>query len=368
MATLQELIDRTRLELSDLKVPLYERVSGSGSSARFDLKGVQNVTDVYVYPLGDPEAVLDEGADFTLHPREGLIVFDVPPPAGQVYIVEGEYSAYFSDEEIETFVKSAYQMHTRDRGIHYSALPSYEVLLVAILAKIEALWVLKTSSAYDINVHAPEGMFIPRGQRFEQLNLLVREMEERYKELSGALGVGLYAVEMFNLRRVSRSTGRYVPVYIDREFDDTRPPQRVYPNISSMFRPRAVDEVPKVTLNVRQGEPFAEDFFFTDEQGEIRILNGLEEFTAKLMLGKHTASVYATRILPQFTVEIDPTQDTVTLSLDEEQTAKLETTGDYFYHLRGPDENGETITLVRGTILVASDLPLKSTNITNVTS
>ena len=363
MATLQELKDRTRLELSDLKVPFYERFTGSGTGTRFDLKGIRNVDQVVLYELENPSNPLTEGTDYTLHPRDGMIVFPAPPDAGKHFVAEGEYSTFFSDEEIDLFVRSAFGMHTRGRGINYSALPGHEVILVAILAKIEALWVLKTSSAYDINVHAPEGMFIPRGQRFEQLNLLLQEMETRYRELSGALGVGLYAVEMFNLRRVSRTTGRYVPIYLDREFDDTRPPQRVYPDISPMGDDVAVDEVLVHDLHVRQGEAFEESFWLEDDDGEIRILTGDEEFTSRLMKGKHTAAIYPVTLLPEFTISVDTSEDTVSLTLSEEETSKLETTGDYFYHLKGPNSEGDTITLVQGRVRVTSDLPEKSTNI-----
>lgn len=360
MATLQELIDRTRLELSDLKVPLYERVSGSGSSARFDLKGVQNVTDIYVYPLGDPEAVLDEGTDYTLHAREGLIVFPEPPPAGTVFVVEGEYSRFFGDEELEIFVRTAFEMHTRGRNprISYGALPSHEVLLVAILAQIEALWVLKASSAYDINVHAPEGMFIPRGQRFEQLNRFLMEVEQRYKDLSGALGVGLYAVEMFNLRRVSRTTGRYVPVYIDREFDDTRIPQRVFPTVGNQFADMPEPSEDDVVLQMYQGRSFERILELFEDDGEYT-LTGADEFEAQIFM-----SPYATNTLredvPQFTVETDATS--VTLSLTAEQTAKFESNGSYVWVVSWR-RDGEEITRVQGRLLVEAGFPLKSPRI-----
>jgi hypothetical protein len=45
------------------------------------------------------------------------------------------------------------------------------------------------------------------------------------------LGLGLGALEIFRLRRVSLTTGRYVPVYTDREFDDPRWPKRQFPPI-----------------------------------------------------------------------------------------------------------------------------------------
>jgi hypothetical protein len=46
------------------------------------------------------------------------------------------------------------------------------------------------------------------------------------------MNIGRYKIEMLTLRRVSKTTGRYVPIYIDREFDDwTIYPVRVFPPI-----------------------------------------------------------------------------------------------------------------------------------------
>jgi hypothetical protein len=45
------------------------------------------------------------------------------------------------------------------------------------------------------------------------------------------LGVGLYAIEVTNLRRVSRTTGRLVPLFREREYDDYTLPERILPPI-----------------------------------------------------------------------------------------------------------------------------------------
>lgn len=365
MATLQELMARTRLELSDLKVPFYERIVTSGDSSRYDLKGISNIEgDFFLYPLGNPGAALTEGTDFTLQRSAGLIVFSTVPTAGTVYIAEGEYGEYFSDSEIETFVRTAFDMHTRNRNprIGYDSLPAHEVLLVAILAQIEALWVLKAASAYEINVHAPEGMFIPRGQRFEQLNRFLMEVEARYKELSNAMGVGLYALEMFTLRRVSRSTGRYVPIYLDREYDDTRPPQRVFPNISAQGAELPEPTIVKENIQVTHGRPFEKIFEITEDDLPLVLDTTRDVIEAHLLRTPYTAHLHR-NVLPEFTVTIGaPATHEVTIALTDEETSQLESTGSYQWTFSW-QRDGVEVYRVEGELLVESGLPLKSVNV-----
>lgn len=359
MATLDGLMRRTRLELADVKEPFYEPFSTSGSGMRYDLP-IENVSTFFLYPAGNPSGLLVEGTNYTLDKKRGVVTFHTQPTAGARYVAEGETAKYFSDEEIEIFVQSAFDMHTRSRNISMSDLPSVEELLVAILAQIEALWVLKTSSAYDVNIHAPEGMFVPRGQRFQQLNMLVQEMEARYKELSNALGVGLYAVEMFNLRRVSRLTGRYVPLYIDREVDDTRPPQRVLPAIGNQFTQQAKSTVTTYDLQVFQGRAFSETFTLTDE-GVALDLTTYPNFVVELYRTPYQTSRFRD-LLPQFTTVVDAAAGTVTISLTAAETKRLETTGHYVWDLTWLTDEGE-IALLKGRVLVESAYPYKNINV-----
>ena len=45
------------------------------------------------------------------------------------------------------------------------------------------------------------------------------------------LGVGLDRIEVMTLRRVSRQTNRFVPLYDSREWDDNSRPRRRFPPI-----------------------------------------------------------------------------------------------------------------------------------------
>jgi hypothetical protein len=103
--------------------------------------------------------------------------------------------------------------------------------MVVMLAAIEAMWALSTDAATDINVQTSDGTSVDRGQRFAQIQTQIGMLTDRYKTLCEKMGVGLYSIEVSNLRRVSRTTGRLVPLFREREYDDHSLPQRILPPI-----------------------------------------------------------------------------------------------------------------------------------------
>jgi hypothetical protein len=56
-------------------------------------------------------------------------------------------------------------------------------------------------------------------------------VDARYREYCQQLNVGFYRVEVTDLRRISLTTSRFTPIYIEREFDDYTLPQRRLPVI-----------------------------------------------------------------------------------------------------------------------------------------
>jgi hypothetical protein len=103
--------------------------------------------------------------------------------------------------------------------------------MIVMLACTEAMWALATDAATDINVQTADGTSVDRGQRFAQIQKQIELLTDRYKMLCEKMGVGLYAIEVTNLRRVSRTTGRLVPIFREREYDDYSLPKRVLPPI-----------------------------------------------------------------------------------------------------------------------------------------
>lgn len=364
MADREAIIERTRLEIADLRRPFYRTLTATGF-ARLDLQE-ENISTLFLYPREtgipfDPET-------YRVETDTGRVFFDEPPEYGTVVIAEGESSKLFTDDEIRIFVDSAFLKHTNERmpAVSMANLPPVEEHLVSILAKIEALWVLMTSAAFDINIHAPEGMFVPRAQRFEQLRALLQMTEQQYKDLCNALGVGLYTIKVGTLRRVSRQTGRLVPIFLPQEIDDTRPAQRVYPPVDSQGANVAQDSVMAHDLQVFQGRPFSETFSLLDpDSGEAVDLLAFPDFEATLYRDKHAAQM-GKDIIPEFEVEVDDAEGSVTISLTAEQTKKLESTGVYVWDLRwmvDADEDSIGLVLMSGKVLVEAPFPYRNVNV-----
>lgn len=248
MVTEASLISKVRLELGDQLESFRESFRGTGTKDDYNLPA-RNVTDVTVTLVGGDDAlyVLEEDTDYTLDREEGILTFMDPPEVDVLYIVEGKANGIFTEEELSHFVHAAADQHLKGRAVQkryrdghgfirydrkpmtLEDLPSEEEILVVLLSTIEALWALSTDAATDIDVVTSEGTHIPRGQRWRQLISQIDILTDKYRDLSMMMGVGLYAPEVLNVRRVSRTTGRLVPIFQSREYDETGPPVRKVP-------------------------------------------------------------------------------------------------------------------------------------------
>lgn len=246
----QTILARLRQEIGDFEETFFSRLQGDGFSRRFDLP------EEVISPVGLSVTLQTEGApaptavpsdDYTLDGRFGTIIFDTPPPNDATITVTGQRFQFFTDAELLVFVRSAALKHThsaeellvyRDtngfKRFLYSdqtvdTVPPVQHHLVALLAAIEALEVIRTDAAFDIDITTAEGTQLPREERFRNLGELIATKQVKYDELASKLGVGLGRIEVFTVRRVSRTTGKLVPVYVSREYDDVRtPPLRVF--------------------------------------------------------------------------------------------------------------------------------------------
>ena len=91
-----------------------------------------------------------------------------------------------------------------------------------------ALYTLATDASFDIDITAPDGVMIPRSERYRQLMQMIDVRKNQYKELCSQLGIGLFKIDVFSLRRISKTTNRYIPIYMPQEVDDISMPVRVY--------------------------------------------------------------------------------------------------------------------------------------------
>lgn len=248
MATEASVISAVRLELGDRLEPFRDSFRGTGDKDDWDLPG-NNLQEVRLFEVSPDGTITDyvEGTEYAVDRANGIVTFTVPPPQDILLVAEGTMNGIFTDEELTHFVHAATAQHLKGRTVQrryrdghgfirydrepmeLADLPKEEEILVAILATVEALWALSTDAATDIDVTTSEGTHIPRSQRWRQLISQIDILTDKYKDISGMMGVGLFAPEVLDQRRVSKTTGRLVPVFQSREYDEHGPPIRKLP-------------------------------------------------------------------------------------------------------------------------------------------
>lgn len=188
---------------------------------------------------------------YTLDGINGTLTFNQALPDNSTLQVAGQSWGMFSDIDLSTIVTQATWEHCagqtlteryktsqgfityRDTPKTLANIPQREQMLLIWLAEIEAFWALASDAATDVNVDTAEGTSIDRTARYGQLMKHIELLTERYTSRCAQLGVGLYRIETLNLRRVSRTNNRLVPIFKDREYDDHRYPVRELPQIDS---------------------------------------------------------------------------------------------------------------------------------------
>jgi hypothetical protein len=228
------------------------------------------ITNRYLVPYspidGATLLVTVDGVDVStavdVEETTGYITFDVMPDVDAPILVVGKYFRYFTDAEICQFVNDAFAQHTANHADAYGRavtlinLPGIEEYPVVVYASSLALYTLATDASFDIDITAPDGVTIPRSERYRQLMQMIETRKQQYRELCSQLGIGLYKIDVFSLRRTSKTTNRYVPVYLPQEVDDRSMPQRALLSMPSYGSAISPSDVPTYDLSMYQGDSF----------------------------------------------------------------------------------------------------------------
>jgi hypothetical protein len=312
MATLASLVDRVRVELGDLGKSFVTQFVADGSTNRFKL---------HYSPLdGNGVTVFQNGTDVSneasVEESTGVLVMDTLPADGDEFTVSGNYYRYFTQTEMEMLVNDAIIQHTGrttdpvGRQITVANLPTIEEYPIAIYAVTLALYTLATDSAFDIDIQAPDGVTIPRTERYRQLMEMVQTRREQYRELCTMLGVGMYKIDVMALRRISKATGRYVPVYKPQEVDDRSYPQRVDLPQTTYGDQTTPWPTESVELTSYQGRAF------TTVLPDIDLSNVGVDLTE----AKYADSTFVVKILPQRAAPIAAATFTIDDTNNDEDT------------------------------------------------
>lgn len=237
MSALVEMTHGARALLRDFAI-FFEAEQGplNNLTIRLEHPYVAQALQVYITDvMTDPEnPVTTLTSAWELDERNGLLKLTDASAQGKRVLVAGFHYKWFTDSDLARHVSDVIAEFTYDTGGDASSLTDVEAEVATLGAVVRALWSLCTELSLDIDVSTPEGMFIPAHQRFNQVWQMMQHWEQQYTDRAASLNVGLGKLEIFNLRRVSRLTNRYVPMYVDRELDDPYWPQRVYPAIPDL--------------------------------------------------------------------------------------------------------------------------------------
>lgn len=216
--------------VQDTGFPFAANVVVDGVSTVFDLP-VESISATASPPLVILNGTVISGQAtpiYFIDYKHGVISFySAPQPSGAELGVQGITYDYFDDDEVAQAVTDGFNLHVQDQSplptidpvLGQPTLSSSEEYLVSFLAAIELLWFRATDASQQIDIHTPEGVTIPRSERFRQLMQQINALQDEYKSMAGALGVGLYRVQVLWQRRVSYTTNRLVPLFEEQEYN-----------------------------------------------------------------------------------------------------------------------------------------------------
>jgi hypothetical protein len=316
VAVLADLLSRTRLELGDAPKQFTFTETGDGSTKDFYVKVKPLDVDTLVVTVNGTPVANPSG--YTLEADLGMIHFVNAPANNSAIRVQGSHFRYFTDTDLTTFINTAVEQHTYNRTDGYgnqvtlAKLQAVEEYPLVILSTIEALWALATDASFDINIFAPDGVTIPRSERFHQLSNMIQQRQMQYKELCSALNIGLWRLEIGTLRRVSKRTNKLIPVYMPQESDDPRKPERVYIQNDMLGRTPAPTTAATYDLILYQGDSYSVVLDFPVDTTNL-------VFKAQIRTYPNAPALYAT-----FEVEIvSNSLGQIRLKLTKAQTAYL---------------------------------------------
>jgi hypothetical protein len=227
MTALQEIETVARNYLRDF--PKFFQLDFEVTGRTFDL-GHTNIDSSKVWVATYASSTTTEltTSDYSLDDRNGLIRLAGSQVSGTKLLVEGYYYEWLIPADLTFYSKLALDQHLHNLEFEADQLSTVVKDVVGMAALIESLWGLMTEYSRDIDVTTTEAVHIPASQRFRMVQSILQYWATEYEKKARALNIGLDRIEVFNLRRTSRSTNRLVPVQKSRELGDYGPIERVY--------------------------------------------------------------------------------------------------------------------------------------------
>jgi hypothetical protein len=285
------MADRLRYELGDIGRSFVYQFVADGTTNRFL---------VPYSPLDGANLVINQEGDdvsTTVEVEEatGYIVFDETPAEGDVVIVAGNYYKYFTTTEICQYIDYAFEQHTTYHTDSYG-----RTMTIATLPTLEEYPVI------------------------------------------------VYKIDVFSLRRISKTTNEYVPIFEPQEIDNKSPKTRVRLPIPTYGNVKPVPTTVVQDLNIYEGDDYE---FSIRLEFEVNNLTPLAQI--RVLPGASAVVTEFTVTKPDITEDGD-NQRTLVLSLTGAQTRLLP--GRSYYDVQLTDSDNVTHTYVSGQIFTTKEV------------
>ena len=227
MAALTDIETTARNYLRDF--PRFFQLDFDGTGRTFDL-GHLNIdsTKLWIATYAGGTTTPLTTSQYSLDDRNGLLRLASTPSTGTKVLVEGYYFEWLLPADLTFYATLALNQHMHNLEMDKEQLTAVVKDVIGIDAMIESLWGLMTEYSRDIDITTSEAVHIPASQRFRMIQQLLQYWTAEYEKKARALNIGLDRIEVFNLRRTSRTTNRLVPVQKSRELGDYGPIERIY--------------------------------------------------------------------------------------------------------------------------------------------
>lgn len=349
-----QISQRARVYLRDRARPFSRRFVTTGEPVSHSLPMPNIVPDSVTVTIGG--TVLDPTTGFRIDYDNGELWLTDEYPAEVEFYVEGSFWEWFSDRDLSDYTDIVVDNYSHaDADLDTLTNDGAVINCMAAAVLVEGLWALLTEVARDIDVRTPEGD-IPATQRYRQLMSLLEFWQSELNRMEQALNIGLFRLEMYNLRRVSMRNGRLVPLYVEQEYDDTDPPVRVKPKIDPGGPIVVVGDTDaelaagsEYLITVVRGLPFILNLVYKDEGVPVDM--SAPGWTSRLVVktdrGVTTATVVEFTAPSQITLGA---QGAAVLDLSDSET--LLAPGGYVYDWAVYDPSGAPAQILSGVFFV----------------
>jgi hypothetical protein len=228
-AILDDVMEVARTYLRDF--PRFFQVTFDAAGRTYEL-GHPNIdtNTLWIATVSGASVTELTTSQYSIDSRNGILRLSSTPTTGSKLMLEGYHYEWVSPADLEFYAKQAINAHVFSLDIPLENMAQVIIETIGIGAIVEVLMGLMSEFSRDIDVQTSESVHIPASQRFRMVQSLLQYWSQQYDKQARALNIGVDRIEIFNLRRVSRTTNRYVPIFKPKELGDYGPIERIFPN------------------------------------------------------------------------------------------------------------------------------------------